>query len=151
MEIGNEGLAFKTTDRFENIEEVHGMIEDFVLLVEEEAEEGREKIVAVSGVVMHHNNHVGTFGPFAVDAREQKRGLGSLLLLETERKLRALGCAYVEIDVVNHRTDLFPFYSKHGYETTGEKKEMFAEDNHKVTASSVLTRPSHYVVLAKSL
>ena len=39
VEIGDEGLAFKTTDRFENIEEVHGMIEDFVLLVEEEAEE----------------------------------------------------------------------------------------------------------------
>jgi GNAT superfamily N-acetyltransferase len=157
VEIGDEGLAFKTTDRFDAIEEVREMIESFVLLVEEEEEEeeGGENIVAVSGVaaVHHDDGLLGTFGPFAVDAREQRRGLGAKLLAETEKRLRALGCTRVEIDVVNHRTDLFPFYAKHGYETSSaeRKKEMFAEDNHKVTAQSVLTRPSHYVVLTKRL
>ena len=70
---------------------------------------------------------------------------------ETEKRLLSLGCSRVEIDVVNHRADLFPFYKKMGYEATGERREIFAEENHKVVESDVLTRPSHYVVLSKNL
>lgn len=159
IEIGNEGIAFKTNDRFDTIDEVKEMIECFVLLVEDDGEDegsggvaqhNSDRIVGVSGVVMHDDG-IGTFGPFAVHSLEQKRGLGTRLLRETEKRLLDLGCDRVEIDVVNHRADLFPFYKKNGYKVTGERREIFAEENHKVVESDVLTRPSHYVILSKEL
>ena len=166
LEIGDEGLAFKTTNRFDTIDEVNEMIDCFCLLVEEDDEEAagkadeqeeqeevgrvaRERIVAVSGVV--NKNEIGTFGPFAVDPLDQRRGLGAKLLVEKEKCLLALGCTKIQIDVVNHRIDLFPFYKKHGYTVTEETREMFADNNHKVTKPDVLTCPSHYVVLTKYL
>ena len=48
---------------------------------------------------------------------------------------------HVEIDVVNHRQELFPFYGGLGYRVIGERP--FEDER--------LNQPSHYVIMRKTL
>ncbi|HSD75397.1 MAG TPA: GNAT family N-acetyltransferase [Steroidobacteraceae bacterium] len=64
---------------------------------------------------------IGYFGLLAVSTERQHHGLGRRLVSAAEAYFRDRGCAAVEIDVVNHRRELFPFYGGMGYHVIGEK------------------------------
>jgi len=58
-------------------------------------------------------------GLLSVDPSQQQNGLGSLLMEAGEKHCRRLGCRFMEIHIVNLRTELQPFYKRRGYTETG--------------------------------
>ena len=58
-------------------------------------------------------------GLLSVTPRQQQRGTGSRLVQAGENYCRNLGCSFMEIKIVNVRTELPAFYSKRGYVETG--------------------------------
>jgi predicted N-acetyltransferase YhbS len=83
------------------------------------------------------------FGPFAVSCRSQGKGVGKLLMSEVDRIARANGISYVDINVVNHRSDLLPMYAKLGYDDIGTITEYPFPER--------LSRPAHFVNLRRKL
>ena len=82
------------------------------------------------------------FGLLAVDPSEQKRGLGKAMIEAVENHARAAGCRFMDMRIVNLRTELPPFYRKLGYIETGT--EPFKGD-------VVPTLPCHFVNMTKRL
>jgi GNAT superfamily N-acetyltransferase len=80
-------------------------------------------------------------GLLAVDPARQRAGHGGLLLDAAEAHCREQGCAAIDIEVVNLRTELLPRYEARGYERTGTAPFEDAR----------LTRPAHFVRLSKAL
>src|SRR5690349_6347910 len=62
----------------------------------------------------------GYFGMLAVDPNHQGRGLGRALVRAAEEYGRALGCAHMDLDVVDLRRELTSFYGSLGYTAVGE-------------------------------
>ncbi|MEJ2009104.1 MAG: GNAT family N-acetyltransferase [Acidobacteriota bacterium] len=60
----------------------------------------------------------GYFGMLAVDPARQGTGLGSLLIKAAENHCRRRGCRWMDIVVLNLRSELLPFYRKLGYAET---------------------------------
>lgn len=58
-------------------------------------------------------------GLLAVDPTSQRSGLGSLLMNGAEDYCRKLDCRYMDIRIVNIRSELPSFYIKRGYVETG--------------------------------
>ncbi|MFZ0522638.1 MAG: GNAT family N-acetyltransferase [Candidatus Acidiferrales bacterium] len=59
------------------------------------------------------------FGLLAVDPVRQRRGLGRRLIREVEDAARGAGCRFMDIQIVNLRAELPPFYRGLGYVETG--------------------------------
>lgn len=82
------------------------------------------------------------FGPFAVDARAQRRGVGAALLEAVEAHARARALP-LQIEVVDTRTDVLPMYAGRGYVEVGTLAwEAIADP-------SVLTRDVHFKLLRR--
>jgi len=58
-------------------------------------------------------------GLLAVDPATQQSGLGSLLMRGAEDYCRGLGLGFIDIKIVNLRTELTGFYGRRGYIETG--------------------------------
>ena len=58
-------------------------------------------------------------GLLSVDPSQQQSGLGSLLMTEAEKHCRGWGSRFIDILIVNLRTELTPFYLRRGYVETG--------------------------------
>jgi GNAT superfamily N-acetyltransferase len=58
-------------------------------------------------------------GLLSVDPSQQQSGLGSFLMSAAENHCRERGSSFMDIYLVNLRTELFPFYQKRGYAETG--------------------------------
>lgn len=58
-------------------------------------------------------------GLLAVDPATQQSGLGSLLMRGAEDYCRRLGLGFIDIKIVNLRTELTGFYRRRGYVETG--------------------------------
>ena len=81
-------------------------------------------------------------GLLSVDPSHQQSGLGSLLMTAAEKHCRELGSRFMEIYIVNLRTELSPFYHRRGYTETGTLP--FPPD--------VQTKhPCHFITMAKPL
>ena len=85
---------------------------------------------------------VGYFGLLSVDPGHQGRGLGRMLIEQAEDFCREAGCARMKIRVLNHRTELPPFYEKLGYEHAG------VENVEQVPTARM---PYHFLIMAKFL
>lgn len=60
----------------------------------------------------------GYFGMLAVDPARQGTGVGSAMIETAENHCRRRGCLWMDILVLNLRSELLPFYRKLGYVET---------------------------------
>lgn len=84
----------------------------------------------------------GYFGMLSVDPARQQQGLGRLLVRAAEEHCRAAGCRVMEIDVVNIRPELPPYYAALGYVATATAP---------FPNPARLKREAHLVIMSKSL
>jgi GNAT superfamily N-acetyltransferase len=84
----------------------------------------------------------GYFAMLAVDPRRQGTGLGRILVTAAEDHCRAAGCTFMDIEVVNLRSELPAFYAKFGYAPYATAPFRQPER---------LSRPAHLVVMTKPL
>jgi predicted N-acetyltransferase YhbS len=81
-------------------------------------------------------------GLLSVDPSQQQNGLGSLLMMAGETHCRELGSRFMDIYIVNIRTELEPFYRRRGYVQTGTLP----------FPPEVQTKePCHFITMAKPL
>lgn len=92
-------------------------------------------------VYVEVRGEVGYFGLLAVSTDRQHHGLGRKLITSVEAYFKTRACGEVEIDVVNHRQELFGFYGGLGYHVVGQRP---FEDQR-------LQQPSHFVIMRKTL
>jgi ribosomal protein S18 acetylase RimI-like enzyme len=93
-------------------------------------------------VYVRTNGDRGYFGMLSIDPRFQGRGLGRSMVAAVESYFRARGCRAVDIQVVNLREELPPFYERFGYVSSGTLP--FPDDGS-------ATEPCHFVVMTKRL
>lgn len=84
----------------------------------------------------------GHFGMLSIDPARQGKGLGRALIDEVEARCRAAGCRSMDIEVVNLREELPPFYRRLGYVETGTAPFPDGERS---------TRPCHFILMSKPL
>lgn len=72
----------------------------------------------------------------------QGRGLGRILIEQAENFCRDAGCRRMQIRVLNHRTELPPFYEKLGYRVSGIEE---------VEQEATARMPYHFIVMEKPL
>lgn len=90
------------------------------------------------------------FGMLAVDVGAQRRGLGSQVLAYAEQYARReWGSTRMEMDVVSTREELIAWYSKRGYQATGETTP-FPYDHHG-NWKGVLRDDLHFILLGKNI
>lgn len=81
-------------------------------------------------------------GLLSVDPAYQQAGLGSFLMVAAENYCRERGSRFMDIYIVNVRSELPPFYQRRGYVETGTTP--FQED--------VVTKiPCHFINMSKAL
>ena len=83
------------------------------------------------------------FGLLSVDPSRQGGGAGKRLIAAAEDYARERGCRFMDIHVVNLRTELPPFYRALGYVESGTE-EFHGEDG-------PTKLPCHFVVMTKPL
>jgi GNAT superfamily N-acetyltransferase len=85
---------------------------------------------------------LGYFGMLSIDPARQGQGLGKRLIHEAEEHCRRAGCREMELEVVNLRTELPPFYRRFGYVESGTRPFSDTERT---------SRPCHFIVMSKPL
>jgi GNAT superfamily N-acetyltransferase len=85
---------------------------------------------------------VGYFGMLSIDPARQGQGLGSRLIAAAESYCRDAGCHTMELEVVNLRTELPPFYRRFGYVESGTRPFSDTER---------ASQPCHFIVMTKPL
>ena len=82
------------------------------------------------------------FGLLSVDPSFQGRGLGRVLVEQAEDFCRRAGCSRMQIRVLNHRTELPPFYEKLSY------TQAKIEEVEQVPSARM---PYHFILMEKVL
>jgi N-acetylglutamate synthase-like GNAT family acetyltransferase len=102
-----------------------------------------EKAGALAGCVyVELRGDRGYFGLLAVDPALQRSGMGSRLVTAAEQHCRAAGCSFMDLTLVNLRTELPGFYQRLGYAESGILP--FPSDQH-------ANQPCHLVKMSKPL
>ena len=105
-------------------------------------------LIAESDGIMAGCNYVelradaGYFGLLSVDPEYQGHGLGRKLIEQAEDFCRDAGRSVMQIRVLNHRTELPPFYEKLGYSVA------CLEEVEQVPSAKL---PYHFIVMEKKL
>ena len=107
---------------------------DFLLLEEDGA--------LIGCVYVQETDGLGYFGMLSIDPQHQRRGLGAALVDAAEQWCARKGCAVVEIEVVNLRTELPPFYRRLGYVEQGTRPFPDPER---------CKLPCHFIVMSKQV
>jgi len=81
-------------------------------------------------------------GLLSVDPAQQQGGVGSLLMNAGEAHCRDWGSRFMDIWIVNLRTELAPFYQRRGYAETGTLP---------FPPEVKTTQPCHFITMAKAL
>ncbi len=98
---------------------------------------------ALAGAVfVEGRGRTGYFGMLSVDPAKQGQGLGRKLIDAAEEWCRTAGCDQMQIEVVNLRIELPPFYERLGYVLTGT---LPFPDMHKSRM------PCEFLVMSKAL
>jgi N-acetylglutamate synthase-like GNAT family acetyltransferase len=85
----------------------------------------------------------GYFGLLSVDPTRQRDGLGSRLIALAENDCRNAGCRFMDLTMVNLRTELYGYYRKRGYTEDGTLP--FPKEQHPPKV------PCHLVKMSKPL
>lgn len=128
-------LQFFTSDRIVLAETLEHFEKGTFLLAETDG-----KLAGCNYVELRGDS--GYFGLLSVDPAQQGKGLGRKLVEQAETLCRDAGCSQMRIRVLNHRTELPPFYAKLGY-TTASIEEVEQEPTALV--------PYHFIILEKTL
>lgn len=70
-------------------------------------------------VYLEHRGERSYLGLLSVSPTRQQGGVGSLMVSAAEDHCRSRGARFMDISVVNLRTELLPFYKKREYVETG--------------------------------
>lgn len=73
----------------------------------------------VASVYVERKGDRAYLGLLAVDPNQQRRGLGRRMTAAAEEFAREMGAHFMDLTVVNLRTELPPIYEKLGYRITG--------------------------------
>ncbi len=84
----------------------------------------------------------GHFAVLSVDPACQGRGLARMLIDAVENHCRDAGCDSLDLEVVDLREELPPFYARFGFAPCGTAE---------FTDTGKLRRPAHLVLMTKSL
>ena len=134
---------FKRGDRTDAAEVRDLMMQRGEFLVLDDSQgAGNQGTGLTACVYVRMNGERGYFGMLSIDPRFQGRGLGRSIVAAVESRFRVQGCRAVDIQVVNLREELPPFYERQGYVTAGTLP--FPDDGS-------ATRPCHFVVMTKRL
>ena len=136
--VAEEFFCFE--DRI-TLEEVERLFTTGTFLVAEARERG-DRVLAGCVYVELKDGDRSYLGLLSVDPSQQQGGLGSLLMTAAENHCRELGSRFMEIYIVNLRTELTPFYQRRGYVETGTLP----------FPPEVQTKhPCHFITMAKPL
>lgn len=98
---------------------------------------------AIAGCVyVTRHGTTGYFGMLSIDPARQGQGFGSRLIAAAEAHCASQGCAEMELEVVNLRTELPPYYRRFGYIESGTRP---------FTDTDKASRPCHFIVMTKTL
>lgn len=84
------------------------------------------------------------FGMLSVEPSRQKTGIGRRLVAAAEEFAREMGARFMDLRIINLRTELPGIYEKLGYRISGTEPYP-SERNH------MLTQPVHFVRMSKEL
>jgi GNAT superfamily N-acetyltransferase len=123
-----------------NAERMAEMFQEGIFIV---AETEEDKRIAAS-IYLELRGERAYFGMLSVDPAHQGQGLAKRLVQTVENLARRRGAKFMDISVVNLRTELPPLYRKLGYVQTG------TEPPHE-TMIPKLTQPAHLITMSKTL
>ena len=128
---------FKNQDRL-TAADLESYFKSGIFLVSDDA--GR-----ISGCIyVKRSGERAYFGLLSVDPSRQKTGLGRRLVAAAEEFARETGARFMDIRVINLRTELPVIYAKMGYRVVGT--EPYPQERH-----HVLTQPVHFICMSKEL
>jgi len=127
---------FKDEDRLDRAK-LHSYFNKGNFLVLEE--DGR----LVASVYVERKGNRAYLGLLSVDPSQQRRGLGRRITAAAEEFAREMGASFMDITVVNLRTELPPIYEKLGYRVTGTAPFP--------TEQMPVTQPCHFICMTKEL
>ena len=128
--------SFFTNGDRTNPEKVRELLQKGKFLLTEEA--GR--LTGCVYVELHGDR--GYFGLLAVEPALQRSGLGSRMIAAAEDYCRASDCRFMDLTIVNLRTELPAFYHRLGYTESGTLP--FPRDQH-------TNQPCHLIKMSKAL
>ena len=128
-------LKFFTTERIDVTETLKHFDKGKFLLAKDGDEIAGCNYVELRG-------DAGYFGLLSIDPNYQRRGLGKKLIEQAEDFCRDAGCSLMQIRVLNHRTELPPFYEKLGYHVAR------MEEVENVPSARM---PYHFIVMEKTI
>jgi ribosomal protein S18 acetylase RimI-like enzyme len=96
----------------------------------------------VASAMAGYDGHRGWVNYLAVDPDHRRQGLAAALMAEVEQRLRALGCAKINLQIRRDNLEAISFYERIGFKG-GQRRELrqAARDRH---AAEALT-PSYSV------
>jgi len=128
---------FKNRDRLDAEDLAHHFKEGTFLLAEEEG-----KLAGCVYVTRHGDR--AYFGLLSVGPSHQKNGIGRRLVSAAEEFARETGARFMDLKLINLRTELPGIYEKMGYYISGTEPYP-AERSH------MLTQPVHFLCMTKEL
>ena len=144
-ELGDTGTKFKNCHRIVNYDDYGNAFEEQRVFVA--TDNTTNEILGVIIFSFETSSYDGKkicyFGPFATNVAKQKKGLGAILIAHLESYAKLNGCEFFEITVVNHRTDVLPWYQRLGFVMTDREFDFPHPDR--------LTRPSIFHLLRKEI
>lgn len=121
-------------------EEVRQLIDSGCFLVAEDAAGDAEGMTGC--VYVESDGEHGYLGLLSIWPARQREGLGRRLVAAAEDHARQSGCKIMDLQIVNLRTELPPFYRKLGYDETGTAP---------FPADVTTKQPCHFIKMSKSL
>ncbi len=102
-----------------------------------------EKNELVGCFFVERKNDRAYLGLLSVDTKHQKKGIGSRMVAAAEEFARESGARFMDLTIVNLRTELPAIYEKLGYRVTGT--EPFPADQ------MPISQPCHFICMTKEL
>lgn len=127
---------FKNRDRVDDADLKH-YFETGTFLVSEE-----DRITGC--VYVSRKDDRAYFGLLSVDPAQQKKGIGRRLIAAAEEFARETGARFMDLKLINLRTELPGIYARLGYRISGT--QSYPEER-----KHLLSQPVHFLCMSKEL